>query len=117
MRHRRNAVGGVTIVVLVLLAGCGSESTPATSTTTTTTLPGPTSESSDTTAAIEAEVGPQPLPSGGFLDPGVEYVTTRLEPTAVGFRLERSLLLRAFQNPRSTGLENVNNGALCNMAE
>ena len=115
MRQRRNAVGGVTIVVLVLLAGCGSESTPATSTTTTTTLPGPTSEASDTTAAIEAEVGPQPLPSGGFLDPGVEYVTTRFEPTAVGYRLERSLLLRAFQNPRSTGLENVNNGAICNM--
>ncbi len=106
MRHRRNVVGVVAIVVLALLfTACSTEASPATSTTTTTTLPVTTSEPSDTTTATEAEVGPQPLPSSGFLEPGVEYVTTIFEPV-VGYTVDEKLLLRPFQTELVTGLEN-----------
>ena len=113
MQHGRKGAGGVAIAVFgLLLVGCGTNTTPTTSTT--TSVPQPTTSEPPDTPTV-AGVGSQPLPSGGLLDPGAEYVTTRFEPTAVGYRLERPLLLRAFQNPRSTGLENVNNGAICNM--
>jgi hypothetical protein len=112
MRQRRNAVGGAAIFVLALLfTGCGTEATPATSTTTTTTPPVTTSEPSDTTTtATEAEVGPQPLPSSGFLEPGVEYVTTIFEPV-VGYRVDEEILLRPFQTDSITGLENNRSGS------
>ena len=106
MRHRRNTVGGVTIVAFVLLVvGCGTEAVPRTSTTTTTALPVSTSKPPETTPATTTEVGPQPLPSSGFLKPGVEYVTTIFEPV-VGYRVDEELLLRPFQFDLVTGLEN-----------
>jgi len=98
-------MGGVAIAVFVLLlAGCGPEATPPTSTTTSVVQPA-ASEPPDTTTATVAEAGPQPLPSSGFLDPGVEYVTTIFEPI-VGYRVDQKLLLRPFQTDLITGLEN-----------
>ncbi len=109
MRHRRNVVGVVAIFVLALLfTACGTEATPATSTSMTTTLPVTTSEPSDTTTATEAEVGPQPLPAGGFLDPGGDYVTTIFEPV-VGYRTDEKLLLQPFQTDAVMGLQNQHN--------
>ena len=103
MLHRRNAMGAVAIFTFALmLAACGDSETTTTPAPSTTTVPVTSTEAPTTTVA---EASPQPLPSSGFLEPGVEYVTTIFEPV-VGYRVDEKLLLRPFQTDLITGLEN-----------
>jgi hypothetical protein len=103
MLHRRNAIGAVAISTFALmLAACGDSETTTTPAPSTTTVPVTSTEAPTTTVA---EASPQPLPSSGFLEPGVEYVTTIFEPV-VGYRVDEKLLLRPFQTDLMTGLEN-----------
>ncbi len=105
MLQRRSVVLSVAMVIVMLaLVGCDTEATPTTSTTTTAALPVSTSEPPETTTATTAPIGPQPLPAGGFLEPG-EYVTTVFEPVVM-YRIESRQLLRPFQNDTATGLHN-----------
>ncbi len=103
MLHRRNAIGAVAISTFALmLAACGDSETTTIPAPSTTTVPVTSTEAPTTTVA---EASPQPLPSSGFLEPGVEYVTTIFEPV-VGYRVDEKLLLRPFQTDLMTGLEN-----------
>ena len=107
MAQRAGSATALAILVAgLVLAGCGSESDPGP--TTTASLP-TTSSPAETTTTTDAEEGPQPLPSSGFLDPGVEYATTIFEPM-VGYRVDEKLLLRSFQTDLVTGLENRRKG-------
>lgn len=103
MRHGRRAARGVAIAVFGLfLAGCGSQATPTTSTTTSVPQSA-TSQAPETTSVTAAEVGPQPLPSGGFLEPG-DYVTNLFEPTVL-YTIE-TRHIGPFEDERSTGIQN-----------
>ena len=107
MPQRLSVAAALAFFVFALvLVGCGSEANPTT-TTPTTASPSTTSPPSEVTTTT-AVSGPRPLPSGGFLDPGVEYVTTIFEPV-VGYRTDEKLLLQPFQTDAVMGLQNQHN--------
>ena len=117
MRQGKRAMVAVAIAVfgLFLFAGCGTAATQTTSTTTSVPQP-TTSQPAETTTVTSAEVGPQQLPSGRLVGPGV-YVTTDFEPTTVMYRIEGNHSLRGFQHPRATGIENYFNWQVFNEGE
>ena len=96
----RKGVVLLAALVTLLLAACGG-----TETTTTTSSPPSTSSTTPETTTTTLEAGPQPLPAGGFLDPG-EYFTTIFEPTVV-YRIDRNHILSPFQSEFATGFQNL----------
>ena len=90
----------VGVLLAVVATGCGNSEATTTAAPTTTTIAVNSTEPDSTTTT---QSGPQPLPAGGFLDPG-EYVTTLFDP-AVIYRIERNYILSPFQAPFVTGLQ------------
>jgi len=99
-------MAGSGVVLALMLAGCGGSEPSATTVPATTVTPPTTSQAPEATTTT-LNSGPQPLVSGGLLEPG-EYVTTVFEPRVM-YRIEQKHLLRVFQNERVTGFENMLN--------
>jgi len=68
---------------------------------TTTTVRVTSTEPAPATTTLA--VGPQPLPAGGFLEPG-EYQTTVFQPTVV-YKIDRKHILDPFQDQLATGFQ------------